>query len=263
LEVTGVTNDIVSLNLNNATNQVYEIFSKSDFSQSNWDIETEVFPTNAVNNPFTISEQGRSNLVIWARDWTDVTSGGNTIPEWWFYSTVTAQSDGSIASVVFNVVAPSGIGNVYDESDPGFQYSGTEVMIGAQTEFAFNLLPTTVRFANIHFRESFLASAQVTWPNGIVTQQPATNIDFPIPGDCISYNHDNISYGPIPYSRLYNGTNYVDVTFPRDWVDQYLNASSNWVNFANMEVINKFFGTTGGAQEIYLGVPGALQGPWQ
>lgn len=85
LQVVNVTNSIVTLNLNNATDMVYEIWSKPDFSVTNWNIETEVFPTNQNVMPFAVDEQSRSNLVVWARDWTGITSDGNTTPEWWFY----------------------------------------------------------------------------------------------------------------------------------------------------------------------------------
>ena len=85
LQITGITNRIVSLNLNNATDTVYEVWTKTDLTQTNWNIEQEVFPTNQEVMPFTIAEQGRANLMVWARDWTGITSNGNETPEWWFY----------------------------------------------------------------------------------------------------------------------------------------------------------------------------------
>jgi hypothetical protein len=54
-------------------------------SETNWNIETEVFPTNQQVMPFTIAEQGRTNLMVWARDWTGITSYGNQTPEWWLW----------------------------------------------------------------------------------------------------------------------------------------------------------------------------------
>jgi hypothetical protein len=85
LQITGISNSIVSLNLNGATDTVYEVWSKTDLEQTNWNIETEVFPTNQQVMPCTINEDGRGNLTIWARDWMGITSGGNETPEWWFY----------------------------------------------------------------------------------------------------------------------------------------------------------------------------------
>ncbi len=35
--------------------------------------------------PFTVPTAGRNPLFLWARDWTYITSNGNTTPDWWFY----------------------------------------------------------------------------------------------------------------------------------------------------------------------------------
>ena len=86
LEITNVVNGLAYLNLRHGTDYVYEVWSKQDLTASNWDIETEVFPgTNQDVMPFTVSELDRTNLFIWARDWTGITSGGNETPEWWFW----------------------------------------------------------------------------------------------------------------------------------------------------------------------------------
>lgn len=97
LEITNVADGLAYLNLHNGTDYVYEVWSKRDLAATNWDIETEVFPgTNLDVMPFTVSQLDRRNLSIWARDWTDITSGGNTVPEWWFwkfYHTLDGLSD--------------------------------------------------------------------------------------------------------------------------------------------------------------------------
>ena len=85
LEMAGVTNGLAYLNLYNPTNQVYEILTKTDLSLPTWTIENEVWPTNSSVMPFNISELGRTNLFVWAMDWTGVTENGNTTPDWWFW----------------------------------------------------------------------------------------------------------------------------------------------------------------------------------
>jgi hypothetical protein len=85
LDISGITNGIVYADLNNATNQVYEILTKTDLSLSNWTIESEVWPTNPVDMPFTLYQNGRTNLFVWAMDWTGVTENSNTTPDWWFW----------------------------------------------------------------------------------------------------------------------------------------------------------------------------------
>ncbi|HEY5298548.1 MAG TPA: hypothetical protein VIK59_11555, partial [Verrucomicrobiae bacterium] len=78
LQITNVSNGQVYLNLMNATDMVYEIFSKTDLSATNWDIESELFPTDTISMPFNVPQLNRTNLFLWARDWTGVTSEGNT-----------------------------------------------------------------------------------------------------------------------------------------------------------------------------------------
>jgi uncharacterized repeat protein (TIGR03803 family) len=88
LGISGITDDVVSLTLNNATNYVYEIFSTTSLTNplSDWNIETEVFPTNQDVMPFTVPVLDRTNnLFFFARDWTGITSNGNTVPDWWLF----------------------------------------------------------------------------------------------------------------------------------------------------------------------------------
>jgi len=90
MQIGGITNGVISLSINNATNFVYEIFSTETATLSegltNWNIEQAVFPTNT-SMPFTVAELDRTNnLVFYSRDWTGVVSDGNMItPEWWLF----------------------------------------------------------------------------------------------------------------------------------------------------------------------------------
>lgn len=85
LEITNVSSGLAYLNLNNATDSVYEILSKTDLTLTNWNIEQEVWPTNPAVMPFVVASLGRTNLFIWAQDWTGVTENENTTPDWWFW----------------------------------------------------------------------------------------------------------------------------------------------------------------------------------
>lgn len=90
LQITNVAENTVYANLNHATDFVYQIFSLTNLSMatavSNWNTETEVFPGMNTNvMPFTVSMNGRNPLFLWARDWTGITSNGNTVPQWWFW----------------------------------------------------------------------------------------------------------------------------------------------------------------------------------
>jgi hypothetical protein len=86
LEITGITNGQVDLNLHNGTNQVYCIFSKSNFLSADWNIEQELWPdTNQTVMPFTVPTLERQNLFLRAEDWTGVDSNGDGIPDWWIW----------------------------------------------------------------------------------------------------------------------------------------------------------------------------------
>jgi hypothetical protein len=86
LEITNVSNGLACLNLHNSTDEVYEVWSKIDLLATNWNIEQEVWPeVDQEPTPFTVPVLDRTNLFIWARDWTGITSGGNETPEWWFW----------------------------------------------------------------------------------------------------------------------------------------------------------------------------------
>ena len=87
LQITGITNGMANLILNNATDQVYEVLSKTDLTLTNWTIEPGVvWPTNATAMPFSVSVLDRTKaLFIRVADWTAVTENGNTTPDWWFW----------------------------------------------------------------------------------------------------------------------------------------------------------------------------------
>ena len=84
LKLTGVSNGLAYLNLYNATNQVYGIWSTTNLL-ANWNVETEVWPTNPAVMPFTVSALERQNLFVRAEDWTGVDSNGDGIPGWWVW----------------------------------------------------------------------------------------------------------------------------------------------------------------------------------
>ena len=84
LEITNVANELAYLDLRNATNEVYAIWGATNLL-TGWNVEAEVWPTNAAVMPFTVPTLDRQNLFVGAEDWTGVTENGNTTPDWWFW----------------------------------------------------------------------------------------------------------------------------------------------------------------------------------
>jgi hypothetical protein len=90
LQIFSVSNGVAYLSLNNATDQVYEVTSRTNLVSPGWNIETELFPTNGTAQtnalPFTVPEGNRtSTLFLRSRDWTGITSNGNMTPDWWLW----------------------------------------------------------------------------------------------------------------------------------------------------------------------------------
>ena len=133
LEITNVANGLAYLNLHNGTDYVYEVWSKQDLTASNWDIETEVFPgTNQDVMPFTVAQLERTNLFIWARDWTGITSGSNETPEWWFWE-------------YFGTVALS---------DTNLDSQGNTLLYDYQNSLDPNVIQFSVQFTNNYVNTS-------------------------------------------------------------------------------------------------------------
>ena len=63
--MTGVSNGAAWFNLYNATNQIYAIWSTTNLL-ANWNVETELWPTNATVMPFTVPTLEGQNLFVQA-----------------------------------------------------------------------------------------------------------------------------------------------------------------------------------------------------
>jgi len=88
LQITNVFDGMVYANLFNGTNQVYAIWSTTNLLTpfTNWQVETEVFPTDTNCQPFNFPTLNRQNLFMLAQDWTGVDSDGDGIPDWWTWN---------------------------------------------------------------------------------------------------------------------------------------------------------------------------------
>jgi len=176
LQITNVSNGQMYLNLMNSTDMVYEIFSKTNLSATHWDIAAELFPAASGTNclPFVVSPAtAPSSLFIWARDWTGITSEGNTTPEWWFYK-------------YYDTV---------DLSDTNFDSSGENTLLSDyQNGVDPNMIQFSLQFTNNDFNSS-PANGTITVLDGVPSYiavlvndtntadadwQPYTSPDVPI-----------------------------------------------------------------------------------
>jgi len=89
LEITNISNDTAFVNLHNATNQVYAIWSTTNLVTpmlTPWQVETELWPGDTNCQPFTLQAFGRQNLFLRAEDWTGIDSDSDGIPDWWAWN---------------------------------------------------------------------------------------------------------------------------------------------------------------------------------
>ena len=84
VEMMNVSNRTSYLNLHNATNQVYAIWTKTDLFAP-WNVETELWPGDPNCQPFTVQNSDRPILFFQAQDWTGVDSDSDGIPDWWIW----------------------------------------------------------------------------------------------------------------------------------------------------------------------------------
>jgi hypothetical protein len=87
LEITNVSDGQAYLNLHNATNLVYAVWSTTNLAMPfpDWRVEAEIWPTDTNCTPFMVLTLDRLNLFLRAEDWTGITSSGNTVPDWWLW----------------------------------------------------------------------------------------------------------------------------------------------------------------------------------
>jgi hypothetical protein len=61
LQILSVSNGVAYLALNNATDQVYEVMSRTNLISPGWRTEMELWPTNTNSMPFTVPELDRNS----------------------------------------------------------------------------------------------------------------------------------------------------------------------------------------------------------
>ncbi len=126
LEITNVSNGWSHLNLHNATNLVYAIWTTTNLLTP-FSVETELWPTDTNCQPFNLQNNGRQYLFVRAEDWTGVDSDGDGIPDWWawqYWGTVNVTDTNLDYSGNGNTFAQDYSNNI---TPTVFTYTGLEV----------------------------------------------------------------------------------------------------------------------------------------
>jgi len=138
LEIANVSGGVACLNLHNGSNQVYCIWSATNLATpfAGWQVETELWPSNAVVLSFTVSTLERPNLFVRAEDWTGVDSNGDGVPDWWTWKY---------------------FGNV-NVTDTNLDYSGNGNTFAQ--DYSNNVTPTVFVFTNLEVPNNYVSSSQ-------------------------------------------------------------------------------------------------------
>jgi hypothetical protein len=163
--------------------------------------------------------------------------------------------------ITFSVIAPSGMSVTFNKDLPLGTPGPPNNQIGASSLFNVQIVPTSVSFVNVPMRENISPAVTNTWPNRRKFYVLQTN-DWGFAGYCLPSFPDTISELLHPISYLYNGTNYESFSYTLNYHNEYQNQSGHWIPFVSVQTTT-IYQTNGSCQEIYQGVPGGSQGPWQ
>lgn len=177
---------------------------------------------------------------------------------------VTPTAGGCSHILNFAVIAPTGENNVlWSDMTPGTMGPPNR-QIGSEHIFTATVLPTSVSFRWVEFRENIPTNTW-KWPDGTVESW--------YPGPCsfiVGYDNrwlDSCRWYPNPIERIYDGSNYVDFTIPLSIPEEYKNESGNWVPFLPGEYHDvKYRGADQTSRHVIRATndaPGSWMGPWQ
>jgi hypothetical protein len=178
-------------------------------------------------------------------------------------STITATLGAKACTIVFEVIAPTGI-NFAVDNNPGCGVAGPpNNEIGARTVFDFTIQPVTVSFYRANFRENIPGNAWV-WPDGTAGAFPAQVVPYMV--NQANSGEDTSSNCTFPIGRLDPpppGGGLMAFTYNINVPGEYQNQGGAWVVFIAGETHPKEFDAAGQCRTIINATNGATNGAWQ
>jgi len=132
-------------------------------SQNSWTTESEIFPGSNTNcAPFAIPWLGSENVFLQARDWTGLSHGGNSTPDWWlwYYFGTTNLTDNTLDTI------GNSLGydytNAIDPNVISFSVSTTNNHVGGYAPIQLGVTAGTPSYVAISIDDSNFA-ADASW----------------------------------------------------------------------------------------------------
>jgi alpha-tubulin suppressor-like RCC1 family protein len=276
LQISSVSNGTVSLILHNTaytqTGEVYEVWSKTNLTTPNWNIETDVWAVANTNwTPFTVPVLGRPTLFIWARDWTGI-DDSNGIPEWWEYEhpgvlppVITAQPTNQTVvqgnNATFSVEVST---NSTTPLSYQWYFNGTNLLAGATD--------TSLTLTNVQSTNAGVYSVLVTNAFGsaassnavltvleppLITTQPTNQTVFQ--GSDATFTVTATGTMPLGYQWYFNGANLLAGATNASLVLTNV-SSTNAGNY--LVVVSNQVGTVTSSNAVLAVNPAGLLGYW-
>ncbi len=174
-------------------------------------------------------------------DWS-LEGGGSVQPETGTYTIFTASKSPSYTvihaeiedvdcTLDFEAIPPEGM-EYGPDNEWTDEYPHTDgppnVFIGNGRYFPITILPTTVSFYGLEFREN-LPGNNWTWPDGTSGSIPSQKVPFSV--NFGNHGGDSVEAPPEPYSYLHDGNSYVAFSYFADVPLEYKNEIGVWVEF--------------------------------
>jgi hypothetical protein len=129
---------------------------------------------------------------------------------------------------VFTVLVPNGEETTYDHWESSYSQTGTDLM-GGTTVYKVTILPKTVCFANVNFKEEDAATA-ISWNNSAYGSW-WTNSGGEYGTDCSNVSFDYFSENYVAPGALLLGGQYEDFIGEHNFSNYFQTELGEWIEY--------------------------------
>jgi hypothetical protein len=200
-----------------------------------------------------------------------VTGGGNvspvsgtsttfTSPKTPTTCTVHASIGNTSSTKSFSVLARSGISVTLGSDSPLGDAGPPNNYIGARSLFDCTVLPTTVSFFYLSFRENIPGDSW-TWPDSSAGSRGAEIVPWGV--GCDNKTTDTVNSTLFGIGRIFNGSSYVDFGYSIRVPEEYQNGSGSWVSWLPGETHPREYRGSDQKARVTINATNSANGSWQ